>query len=110
MISDPVIQAAGVEDSLGQQMMQGRPRNFPKDPSACKHFVIVWPQYLEHSLTLAQGRRLPKELLEGCAYLSLPLIIFLSLTLLFPPSGHNTPPMGNSPSTLLPYNPFYHLH
>ena len=72
MISDPVIQSAGMDGAMSQQqsggVMQGRPRNFPTDPSACKHFVIVWPQYLEHSYTLAQGRRLPKESLEGCMY------------------------------------------
>lgn len=88
-------------------MMQGRPRNFPKDPSACKHFVIVWPQYLEHSLTLAQGRRLPKELLEGCAYLSLYPYKYFSLSLRVVSTGHNTPPMGNSPSTLFLYNHYF---
>ena len=37
------------------------------DPASIKHWIAVYPRYLEEGLTLRQGRRLPKSQVAGCA-------------------------------------------
>lgn len=39
-------------------------------PSAIRHFVAVYPAYLDASLTRAQGRRVDKKAAAGCAWLA----------------------------------------
>ena len=44
------------------QQQQAQPQMRPIDPAEIKHWTCVWPCYLDGSLTVAQGRRLPKSL------------------------------------------------
>lgn len=50
----------------GGPPMQGGPQRIAIPPEAIKHFVMVYPAYLDETLTVAQGRRLPKRHLAGC--------------------------------------------
>ena len=69
---EPVIQSADAVSYTGIESRAGVSRTFkfPSDPSACNHFIGLWPEYFEQSLSVSNGRRLSKEKLEGCEYFS----------------------------------------
>lgn len=49
-----------------QQQQQQPPRQLK--PEECKHFACIYPSYMDADLTVAKGRRLPKNKLVGCWY------------------------------------------
>lgn len=59
---EPELEAAApvAQPNQPQQQRQMQPADF-------KHFASIYPVYFDAALTVAQGRRLPKDKLVGCA-------------------------------------------
>jgi signal recognition particle subunit SEC65 len=66
--SSPQPPAAPAQPTPAQiaQMQAQRRQQIEQQLAACKHFVCIYPAYLEEGNTVAQGRRLPKRQLAGC--------------------------------------------
>jgi hypothetical protein len=63
----PAQQPSQPSAQLQYQQRQPPPQPRPIDPAVVRSWTVIYPRYLEEGITQAQGRRLSKKAVAGCA-------------------------------------------
>ncbi len=63
----PAQQPSQPSAQLQYQQRQPPPQPRPIDPAVVRSWTVIYPRYLEEGITQAQGRRLSRNAVAGCA-------------------------------------------